>query len=235
MKKSNPKPKPENGASEPKSLSSEQLDMSGLLGMLATAKLADAERITKNRIIFGLLMLLLVSFATNLVQISYRPEPKLLGETTDGRIRPLPLLSDPLFSHEEVLGWSRRCVERIYRLSYVDWQKDIQNNTLCLSDKARNGFAASLSRIGVLNYLKPEMQGTVYASVETPILKGARLSPAGYTEWIIEVPYRLTVDGKNRGTIELTMTMRVRRVSLTWREEGIWVESYQVQPKRAGA
>ena len=192
------------------------------------------ERKGKNRIIFFLCVLLGISFAWNLVQTSKRPEPKLLGETPDGRIRPLPLLSEPIFNSKEILGWSEKCITKIYNLSYVDWQTSIQNNTQCLSDKSRGGFAESLQKIGVFKYLTPELQGNLYAVPGQAVLRKSWLSEAGYNQWIVEVPYRLAVDGRQRGSIELVMVMRIRRVSLTWRDDGIWVEEYQITPKKAG-
>ncbi|MCF6783415.1 DotI/IcmL family type IV secretion protein [Stutzerimonas stutzeri] len=221
-------------APEKKENSAGVMDMHGVAALIRLGINAADERKGKNRIILFLCIALSFSLAWNAVQSLNRPEPKLLGETPDGRIRPLPLLNAPIFNAKEILGWAEKCVTSIYRLSYVDWERQIANETQCLSDKARQEFVGSLRKIGVFQYLNPEKQGTIYAVPGQPILKHSALGAGGYHQWVVEVPYRIAVDGKQRGSLEVVMTMRIRRVSLTLREDGIWVDEYVVAPKRAG-
>lgn len=222
--------KPAKASAEQPSL----LDFQGVAALIQMGLSSADERKAKNRIIFFLCAVLFVSLTWNVIQSSNRPEPKLLGETPDGRIRPLPLLSDPIFTSKEILGWAEKCVTKIYNLSYVDWQTTIRNETECLSDKARADFASSLEKIGVFKYLNPELQGTLYAVPGQPVLRNSWLGEGGYNQWIVDVPYRIAVDGKQRGSLEVIMTMRIRRVSLTWRDDGVWVDEYQVVPKKSG-
>lgn len=208
------------------------LSYHGVEGLIRIGLQAAHERVVKNRIIALTGVLLFISVATNVVLSTNTPEPLLLGETSDGRIRPLPLLSEPLYSHKDILAWSERCVKDIYSLSYVDWQESIQNNTFCLSDNSRSGFVDSLRTIGVLKYLTPEMQGIIYATPGSAVLRGSALTPGGYNKWIVDVPYTVTVAGRSAGRLDLVITMEIRRVSLTWRESGIWVDRYVVNPVR---
>jgi hypothetical protein len=217
-----------------KAKSDDLLDLHGVAALIREGMTAREDRITKNRMIFFLCLLVGLSLTWNIVQSVTRPEPKLLGETPDGRIRPLPLLSNPIFSTKEILGWAEKCVTKIYNLSYVDWQTTIANETQCLSDKAREDFASSLRKIGVMQYLNPEKQGTLYAVPGQPIMRKAWVGPEGYNQWIVDVPYRIAVDGKQRGSLEVVMTMRIRRVSLIWRDDGVWVDEYMVAPKGVG-
>ena len=210
------------------------LEHHGVQGLIRIGLQAAHERVVKNRIIAGAGILLAASVITNVFLSTNVPEPRLLGETSDGRIRPLPLLSEPMYSHKDILAWSERCVKNIYSLSYVDWRETIQNETFCLSDGARSGFVDSLNSIGVLNYLTPEKQGIVYATPGQAVIRGAALAPQGYNRWIVDVPYTVTVQGRERGRIDLVMTMEIRRVSLTWRESGIWVDRYVVKPAPRG-
>jgi len=209
-------------------------DLHGVGALIRLGVNAQDERRAKNRIIFFLCSVLLLSLTWNIVQTMTRPEPRLLGETPDGRIRPLPLLSNPIFTAKEILGWAEKCVTKIYSLSYVDWQTSIANETQCLSDRARADFAGSLRKIGVMEYLTPEKQGILYAVPGQPVLRNSWVGEGGYNQWLVDIPYRIAVDGKQRGSLEVVMTMRIRRVSLTWREDGIWVDEYTVAPKRAG-
>lgn len=210
------------------------LDEDGLTHLVRRGLAADQESKTKNRVILGLIFLLGLSLLVNVKSSGNEPVIKLLGETSDGRIRPLPLLNDPIYTPQQILAWSERCVQSIYRLSFVDWRTTIQNESYCLSDGARSAFVESLRTQGFLDNLTAEHQGTVYAVPERATIRSSRLSPTGYTEWIVDVPYRAVLDGRRRAQLDVVMTMRIRRVSLTWREEGIWVDTYQISPKRGG-
>lgn len=208
------------------------LDMSGVLGLLAAGREALARKRSENMTIIGLVVALIISGILNLVLFSYTPEPKLLGETPDGRIRPLPLLSEPLYTTPEMLAWSEKCLQKMYGLSYVDWQKTVSNETTCLSDANRKSFVQSLREIGALDLLTEELQGTMYASPTGAVLQGAKLAERGYQMWKIEIPFRLRIDGKKRVNKELVAVMLIRRVSLNVRSDGVWVEKYQILPKR---
>lgn len=210
------------------------LDNNGLPALIELGLTARSELKAKNRTIMGLMVALLLSGSMNLTQHYNQPAPALLGETPDGRIRPLPLLASPLYNQDEILDWADKCVKKIYKLSYVDWQTSIQNDTYCLSDKSRQGFASSLGKIGILKYLNEDVQGQTHAITNTAVLRSARLSAAGYNEWTVDVPYKIVVDGRQRGSLDVVISMRIRRVSLTWREDGLWVDSYTVQSKSAG-
>lgn len=217
-------------ASEAAPLSEEDLrDFAGLGGLIQLGLNSADERKGKNRIILALLALLGISLSLNVIHEFYRPEPKLLSETPDGRIRPLPTLDQPLYTHKEILAWADRCVSSIYKLSYVDWQKTLQNDSMCLSDKGRKEFTKSLNEIGVFKYLNPDNQGNLYAVTKPAVMRQYRLADEGYVEWIVDVPYRLVMDGRQKGSLDVVMTMRIRRVKISLREDGLWVESYVVR------
>lgn len=216
-------------------LGSEALDLPGLSTLVEAGLTAKQEFRTKNRIILLLLVALIASVILNFRYTSDNTVIRLLGETTDGRIRPLPLLSDPIYTNPEILEWSSRCVRDIYSLSYVDWEVNLRNNTQCLADGAQREFARSLESMGLLENLSPANQGILYAIPGRPIIRDSKLSPGGYLRWVVEVPYRIHLEGKKSGTLDAIMTMDVRRVSLTWREDGIWVERYHIKAGRGGS
>ncbi|MBA1250183.1 MULTISPECIES: DotI/IcmL family type IV secretion protein [Pseudomonas] len=211
-------------------LSQEFFEHGGLGALIKLGLNSENERRGKNRLILFGTAALTVSLVLNVIQYITRPEPKLVSETVDGRIRPLPTLDEPLYGHKEILGWAERCVGKLYNLSYVDWRTKLQNDSLCLSDKGRQNFVKSLEQIGVFKYLNEENQGTMYAVPRAAILRQARLSGDGYREWVVDVPYRIVMDGRQKGSLEVVMTQRIRRVGLGIREDGLWVDDYLVRP-----
>lgn len=210
----------------------ELLDMHGMLALLESGETAKDSRTIKNRVIAGLFVLLAGSMAGNTYQYYREPEVKIIGETPDGRFREIPALNVAIYNEKQILEWGSKCVESIYRLSYVDWESSINNNSFCLSDGGRKSFKDSLVKVGLTKYLNNENQGTIYAVTSTASIMKAQINPrAGYSEWIVRVPYRVNIDGRQRGTLDVEMTMKIRRVSFLIRGDGLWVESYVVRPR----
>lgn len=83
----------------------------------------------------------------------------------------------------------------------------------------------------MLENLTAEFQGTLYAVTEQSVLVDTTPGAGGYAQWVVDVPYRVMLDGKRRAQIDVVMRMRIRRVSLLWRDAGIWVDSYIVKPR----
>lgn len=235
MSKSKKVEKPaQNAASRKGDVPPEAYDAPGVGVLIQTGLMAQEEFRSKNRIIFLLLIALVVSVFLNVRYVGTEVVVRLLGETTDGRIRPLPLLSDPIYTHTEVLDWASKCVRNIYKMSYIDWEENLRNNTQCLSDGALTEFSKSLQQMGLLNNLTPEVQGIMYAIPGVPTMRSSNLTPGGYTQWVVDVPYRIVLDGRRKGTLDVVMTMELRRVSLTWREDGVWVQQYRISAARGG-
>tara|TARA_R110001592_G_scaffold33503_8_gene115994 strand:+ start:2203 stop:2880 length:678 start_codon:yes stop_codon:yes gene_type:complete len=208
------------------------LDMTGLLGLIRAGENAAGEIRFKNRVIAFMLFMNLFLCVLLSIQTGNEPVVRLLGETNDGRIRPLPLLSNPIYNHEEIMDWAGSCIRKIYKLDYIDWQETLNNETYCLSDSSRKAFVQSLKSMGLFEKLNANDQGTMYAVVGQPVLKNSMLGASGYKEWMVDVPYTIYLDGKKRGTIAVVMQMRIRRVSMLWRENGIWVDSYVINTQR---
>ncbi|MFB2351685.1 DotI/IcmL/TraM family protein, partial [Priestia megaterium] len=73
----------------------------------------------KGRMILGLTILLVAMVIWNAVLSATRPEPKLLGMTSDGRIQELPLLDAPLDSQQVLFDWVRRNIPSLYDFNYA--------------------------------------------------------------------------------------------------------------------
>lgn len=219
------------GDAEMQALIDRLVNIYGFEYMLRLAAVAREELTRKHRLIVVLVVLLTACVIGNIVQYQFRPEPKVISETVDGRIRELPTLDQPLMTTPEVISWAERCVVDMYDLAYTNWAAHLQSErTLCLSDVSRKGFTDSLKQIGVLSYLSTEYQGVLSASPRRTILRSHERNKDGYYQWILAVPYRLSIDGKRTGALELTMIMKIRRVSLNVREKGVWIETYTIVP-----
>ena len=232
--------KPATEKKAPKSLLSQEqleaiMDSYGLDRLLVSAYYAMSESVFKNRLIIGSFIALGISLVFNIVQYNHTPEPKVLHCTSDGRCVPIPTMDQPLYSDKEILSWSEQCVRDVYDLAYTNWTTRLQNNTGCLSDASRKSFVDSLKKIGVVDYLNTEYQGVLYATTQQSVLRQSTFdSEKGYYQWVVDVPYRLAIDGKRKGSMDLKMTMLIRRVGMYVRDKGIWTETYMVNPRDGG-
>lgn len=211
------------------------MDSYGLERTLKSAYYAVDEARFKNKFIIGLFIVLVLSVIGNVIQYHYTPEPKVLHCNERGECIPIPTMDQPLYSDKEILSWAEQCVRTIYDMSYVNWTTNLQNNTGCLSDAARKSFAGSLKEIGVLDLLNTEYQGVTYATTQQAVLRQGQLDgEKGYYQWVVDVPFRITIDGKRKGSLDVTMTMLIRRVSMNVRDKGLWTETYMVTPRSGG-
>lgn len=210
----------------------ELLRYHGIEGIIRLGLASAGERVFKNRLIYSMLVLCVV-LGIAVFGLSTRTiEPVILSEDR-GKIRPLPLLTNPIYSHDDILTWADRCIRDIYSLSYVDWKESIRTNTMCLSDKARQNFVTSLGEIGLLQVLTPSKLGITYAIPGKPSVRMTTVEGSGaarqYHTWVIEIPFVVHLEGRERGMINLDMVMKVTRVPMSIRDAGIWVDDYKIQ------
>nr|AMP42379.1 intercellular transfer by conjugation [uncultured bacterium IN-11] len=201
----------------------------GIDGLVRLGLANATERTTKNRLILFLGLALCGSVAFNFAQWSYTPEPRLLETTADGRIRDLPLLTEKLYDHGDILDWAESCVKKAYKLSYVDWEEKVRNETYCFSDSTRKEFVSNLGKIGLLDVLTPEKRGVVYPTMGQALMISDRRNQNGYNEWRVDIPYRINVDGRSKGSIDVVMSALIRRVPMSLRGDGLWIDSYVIR------
>lgn len=92
------------GDAEMQALIDRLVNIYGFEYMLRLAAVAREELTRKHRLIVVLVVLLTACVIGNIVQYQFRPEPKVISETVDGRIRELPTLDQPLMTTPEVIS-----------------------------------------------------------------------------------------------------------------------------------
>ncbi|TBW57353.1 type IV secretion protein IcmL [Marinobacter halodurans] len=157
----------------------------------------------KTRLIVGLFLVAAVSLTWNSVQNWTRPEPKLLGMTTDGRIQELPLLDKPLANRQVLIDWVRRHIPTMYDFNYANYHGELNKLLKFMKPVTLDSFREMLDKSGILDRVTSDfliLQGRI---VDEPlvqndfVVKGTRV-------WVVEIPMKLIYDAgeKERGRRE---------------------------------
>lgn len=147
----------------------------------------------QGRVILVLTLLLVAMILWTSVLSATRPEPKLLGMTTDGRIQPLPLLDAPLESRQVLMDWVRRNIPALYDFNYANYRSQIGKARDFTQQVTLESFMEDMENSGILNKVQKEFLILRANITNTPIITGED-TVKGRRLWVVEVPMTLVYD-----------------------------------------
>lgn len=190
---------------------------------------------SKARVIWFLMLLLGVSISGNVIQFQYLPASKVVSETADGRIRPLPTIDEPIFTNQQVMNWSAQKFESLYDIPFTEvssYPGRIRNFML---PKSANQFVQGLRDAGIIDKITKERR----------ILRGVRTAPPTITNsfikkgryiWVVEMPLSAVFEGAGGVSDRVVQNVVLRgfigREHLMRSEDGLVIGSIEVYPGR---
>lgn len=162
-------------------------------GAEAVTALAVQEHKTsqfKTKMILGLILILVASLSWNSVQSWTRPEPKLLGMTTDGRVQELPLLDKPLSNRQVLIDWVKRHIPEMYDWNYANFRGELNQLLEFMRPVTLDSFRQQLDQSGILKRVREDfliLQGRI---TDDPLVQNEFVAQ-GTRVWVIEIPMRL--------------------------------------------
>ena len=212
-----------------------------LHGIEALAALTVAESKLsrfKGRVILGLAFIVMISLGWNSVQSAFRPEPKLLALTQDGRVQPLPLLSDPVDSRQVLMDWVRRNVPNLFNFNYVNYRSQLQNALDFTQPVTLDRFREDIDSSGILGKVRDEFLILRATIVNEPLIvkefvnKGRRI-------WVVEIPMDLIYDSgevrdgsRRRINQNILFTAWIARSSIMEYDGGLMLAKYSIKTRR---
>lgn len=219
----------------------EAQSVSYLHGAEALAALTVAESKLsrfKGRVVLGLTLLLMFSLAWNSIQSVTRPEPKLLATTTDGRIRPLPLLDAPIDSRQTLLDWTRRNIPKLYSFNYVNFRSQLNKALDFTRPVTLESFQESLTKSGILTKVRNEFLILRATIANEPVILNEQVIQ-GRRVWTIEIPMNLIYDSgdvkngqRQRITQPILFTAWIARANPLEYDGGLMLAKYSVKTRR---
>lgn len=219
----------------------EDKEQGGLHGIEALAALTVAEAKLsrfKGRVILGLTLVLVVSLGWNSVQSAFRPEPKLLALTQDGRVQPLPLLDEPIDSRQVLMDWVRRNIPELFSFNYVNYREELQNALDFTQPVTLERFRTDIEDAGILSKVTDEfliLRGNIVnepAIINEMITNGRRI-------WVVEIPMNLIYDsgevreGKRRRiNQQILFTAWIARANVMKYDGGLMLAKYSIKTRR---
>lgn len=206
---------------------------------LAALTVSESKRSRlKGRFILALLVMLAISLGWNSVQSAFRPEPKLLGITSDGRVQPLPLLDAPIDSRQTLLDWTRRNIPSLYDFNYSNYKSQIGKARDFVQQVTLKAFQEDLDSSGILSKVKDEFLLLRANIVNEPVIT-SESTVNGRRLWVMEVPMSLIYDsgevrdGKRRQiTQDIIFTAWIVRANILEYDGGLMLAKYSVKARR---
>lgn len=212
-----------------------------LHGLEALAALTVAESKLsrfKGRMILGLTILLLASLTWNSVQSAFKPEPKLLALSPDGRVQSLPLLDEPLQSRQVLMDWVRRNIPNLFNFNYANYVSEIQNSLDFTQQVTLERFQQDISDSGILSKVREEFLILRSTIVNEPIVVDETVQ-SGRRIWVVEIPMNLIYDSgevrngsRRRINQQILFTAWIARANVMEYDGGLMLAKYSISTRR---
>jgi intracellular multiplication protein IcmL len=216
-------------------------NLGGIHGIEALAALVVSETKyarSKGRVILLLVVLLLASLGWNSVQSAFKPEPKLLALTQDGRVLPLPLLDEPLESRQVLMDWVRRNLPQLFDFNYVNYRSEIQKALDFAQPVTLEKFREDIDSANILSKVIDEFLILRANIVDEPAIVNETLVN-GRRVWVVEVPMNLIYDSgevrqgeRRRITQQILFTAWIARASVMEYDGGLMLAKYSIKTRR---
>lgn len=183
----------------------------------------------KSKIIFFLLLVLAISIGGNIIQFQYTPPTKVVSETVDGRIRPIPTMDDPIFTDAQVMNWAAARFEDMYDIPFTKIsQHPGKLRTFMLSksaDQLWKGFqdAGLIDKIMKGNYVMRGIRSNA------PTITASGVQNDRFV-WVIEMPMNLIFEGPRRDIEKVIVRAHVGRENLHRSADGLVIGSVEIYP-----
>lgn len=204
-----------------------------VLAIALTDAVGESRR--KTQFMWGLLVCLGLSILGNVFQFQYLPATKVVSETADGRIRPLPTIDEPIFTDQQVMNWAATKIETLYDINFTEVSEYPGKIRTFMLPKAADDFVAGLRSAGIIDKVISERL----------ILRGVRSAPPTITSsfldngrfiWVIEMPMTAIYEGSggntNKSMEPLAVRVYVGREHLMRSEDGLVFGSVNIFPGR---
>lgn len=184
---------------------------------------------------FALLLLLGLSVVGNVIQFQYLPPTLVVSETEDGRIRPLPVISEPLFSDQHVMNWAASKFESLYDIPFTEVSSYTGRIREFMLPKSASQFVKGMREAGIIDKVVKERL----------ILRGIRMAPPNITNsmikkgryvWVVEMPVSAIFEGAGGKSQRVVQNVVLRgyvgREHLLKSKDGLVIGSIEVYPGR---
>lgn len=187
--------------------------------IVATKMLRDAslrEKVyTSNRITIAAIVALVFSVMANFYLFTQDPDIKYFATDTDGKIKEMIAINEPIQSINEVLSWTTDSITKAYTFSFANYRQELQAVRPNFTTDGWDGFQRALEESGNLKAVIQNMFVTTAVPRGAPVIVGEGLINGRYA-WRVEVPIIVTYQSANARTTQdlLVSAIIVRRTEL---------------------
>ena len=187
--------------------------------IVATKLLRDAtlreKAYNSNRITIVSIAALILSILANFYLFTREPDIRYFATDTDGKIKQMIAINEPIQSINEVLSWTSDSITKAYTFSFANYRQELQSVRPNFTTDGWNGFQRALEESGNLKAVIENMFVTTAVPRGAPVIVGEGLINGRYA-WRVEVPIIVTYQSANTRTTQdlLVSAIIVRRTEL---------------------
>lgn len=187
--------------------------------VIATKMLRDANLSQKvlfmNRVGIAAMVALLLSVSANVYLFTRSPDIKYFATDTEGKIKEMLAINEPIQSINEVLSWTSDSITKAYTFSFANYRQELQTVRPSFTSTGWQGFERALEESGNLKAVIDNMFVTTAVPRGAPVIVSEGLIDGRYA-WRVEVPIVVTYQSANTRTTQdlLVTAIVVRRTEL---------------------
>lgn len=171
-------------------------------------------------VIIGLILALIV-YMNNA-----QPQDRYFATTADGRIMQLQPLDVPNMDTPALLSWVATAVSETMTFSYLNYQKEMQNNSKNFTKQGWETFTTALQRSHILDSVQAQQQIVTAQPRSAPILIQRGVLNGRY-RWILQMPLLVKYQGaKETRTDNLQLQLVIERVPSLENPAGVGIAQW---------
>lgn len=142
------------------------------------------------RLILCLSAVLSISIGANIYLATKPVEYRYFATDTEGRIRPLTALDQPIQSMNEILNWTTNAITQTYTFSFANYRQELQAARIHFTPQGWQGFERALQESRTIQTVLNNRFVTTAVPVGAPVVVAEGLANGRYA-WRIQL--RITV------------------------------------------
>jgi intracellular multiplication protein IcmL len=173
----------------------------------------------------ALALCLVISIAANVFLATRQVKPVYFALTTDGRLIPMPAMSEPVWTDAQILNWAATAASESYTYNFQTYQRDFQRAAYNYTTKGWERFTAALEKTRNLEaVIGRKISVRAVAQSATIVDKG--IDPVnGVYYWRIQVPMSITYESLSERTVSAgSARLTIVRRSPLEHERGIGID-----------
>lgn len=174
-----------------------------------------------------LLSISAASLAGILVMMGLKePQPEYFATTTNGIVRPMHSLTQPVLTSQYILEWASLATRKAFNLDFVHYEQQLNEAKPYFTSNGWEKFQAALKSSGMLQTVTGEKVVMSAIISGTPVVLNRSIRNARFT-WTLQLPVLVSFSSTSeQKKMRFIVTMNVQRVPTLDASQGVQINDF---------